>query len=138
MPRSEFDPVELVKRAAVEAVAAMKPVELCFGEVVSASPLKIKIDQNDPLQGVQLILSRNVTDFTIDVSMSGMTGYTNGGSGDDAFASHAHSFSGTKKALFHNALVVGDQVVLFRLQGGKKFLVWDRIKPNPSNKGEWV
>ena len=34
--------VELVKQAAVEAVEAGKPVHLLFGEVISASPLKIQ------------------------------------------------------------------------------------------------
>lgn len=34
--------VEVVKKAAVEAVEAGKPVNLLFGEVISASPLKSK------------------------------------------------------------------------------------------------
>ena len=37
--------VEVVKKAAVEAVEAGKPVNLLFGEVISASPLKIQVDQ---------------------------------------------------------------------------------------------
>lgn len=37
--------VELVKKAAVEAVEAGKPVHILFGTVISASPLKIQVDQ---------------------------------------------------------------------------------------------
>ena len=37
--------VELVKKAAVEAVDASKPVHILFGTVISASPLKIQVDQ---------------------------------------------------------------------------------------------
>ena len=92
-----------------------------------------------PLQEQHLILTRNVTDYEVDISLGGTTGYASkGGSYADAFASHAHTFSGTKKAVFRNALVSGDQVVLLRLQGGKKFLVLDRIKPISSFEGEWV
>lgn len=139
MPKIDINPVALVKQAALEVMVASKPVEFCFGEVISVSPLEIKIDQNNPLKEIQLILTRNVTDFEMDVSFSGMTSYESGRtSGYEDFASHAHFFSGTKKAIFHNVLVIGDQVVLLRLQGGKKFLVWDRIKPNPAIKGEWV
>ena len=39
------NPVEVVKRAAVEAVEAQKPVHLLFGQVISVSPLKIQVDQ---------------------------------------------------------------------------------------------
>ena len=35
--------VELVKKAAVEAVDASKPVHILFGTVISASPLKIRL-----------------------------------------------------------------------------------------------
>ena len=36
--------VNTLKRAAVEAVEAGKPVNVYFGEVVSASPLKINVE----------------------------------------------------------------------------------------------
>lgn len=139
MPDSQKNPVTIVKRAVAETVHAMKLVDVIFGTVISAAPLQIKIDQNAPLQEQHLILTRNVTDYEMDISLGGMTGYASkGGAYADAFASHAHTFSGTKKAVFRNALVSGDQVVLLRLQGGKKFLVLDRIKPISSFEGEWV
>ena len=37
--------VETLKRAAVEAMQATKPVNVYFGEVVSAAPLKINVEQ---------------------------------------------------------------------------------------------
>ena len=45
---------------------------------------------------------------------------------------------GKKKFLIHNALIVGDWVVLGRIQGGKRFVIFDRIKPIPELKGEWI
>ena len=116
--------VELVKKAAVEAVDATKPVHLLFGEVISVFPLKIQVDQKSIYTEKMLVLTRNVTDFEVDMSVSHIT--------DD------HEYKGRKKFKVHNALIVGDWVVLGRIQGGKRFVVFDRIKPIPELKGEWL
>ncbi len=55
--------VETLKRAAIEAVDAKKPVCIYFGKVISASPLQINVEQKMTLGEKQLVLSRNVTDF---------------------------------------------------------------------------
>ena len=62
--------------------------------------------------------------------------YTGGGSATPV--DHNHPIKGRKKFKVHNALVVGDWVVLARMQKGKKFVVLDRIKANPALKGEWL
>ena len=59
------NPVEVVKRAAVEAVEAQKPVHLLFGQVISVSPLKIQVDQKSIYTEKMLVLTRNVTDFEV-------------------------------------------------------------------------
>lgn len=117
--------VEVVKKAAVEAVEAGKPVNLLFGEVISASPLKIQVDQKAIYTEKMLVLTRNVTDYDVDVAVSHQT-VTN------------ILIKGRKKFKVHNALVVGDWVLLARMQKGKKFVVLDRIKANPALKGEWL
>nr|WP_300926108.1 HU family DNA-binding protein [Turicimonas muris] len=96
----------------MEAVEAGKPVVLLFGQVISASPLKIQVDQKTILTEKMLILTRNVTDFEVDMSVSHITENRAGGSGDPAFASHNHDYKGRKKFKVHNALVKGDEVVL--------------------------
>jgi hypothetical protein len=139
--------VEAVKRAAVEAVEAGKPVNLLFGQVISASPLKIQVDQKAIYTEKMLVLTRNVTDFEVDMTVSHKTEiithghpvtdtYTGGGVAEDI--DHDHPIVGRKKFKVHNALGVGDWVLLARIQKGKKFVVLDRIKPNPALKGEWV
>lgn len=130
--------VELVKKAAVEAVDATKPVHLLFGEVISVSPLKIQVDQKSIYTEKMLILTRNVTDFEVDMSVSHITLQRSGGAGDAAYAAHDHDYKGKKKFKVHNALIKGDWVVLGRIQGGKRFVVIDRIKPIPELKGEWL
>lgn len=130
--------VELVKQAAVEAVEATKPVQYLFGKVISVSPLKIQVSAKSIYTEKMLILTRNVTDFEVDITVSHVTENRAGGSGDPAFASHNHDYKGKKKFKVHNALIVGDEVVLGRVQGGKRFVVLDRIKPISTLKGEWI
>lgn len=124
------DAVELlktIKKAAIEAVQASKPAEICFGKVTSASPLKILVDQKMTLGKGQLVLTRNVTDFQTEVTVDWLTENKSGGSGYDAFANHNHSIKGRKKITVHNGLGVGDEVILIRQQGGQKYVVVDRI-----------
>lgn len=67
--------VDTLKRAAVEAVKAGKPVNVYFGEVVSASPLKINVEQKMILGEKQLVLSRNVTDFKTKITAGNIKNY---------------------------------------------------------------
>ena len=101
-----------IKKAASKAVKAEKPVEVCFGKVTSAPPLQILVDQKFTLGAAQLVLTRNVTDFTTNVTVSWNTENRSGG---------------RKSITVHNGLVVGDEVILIRQQGGQKYVVVDRI-----------
>ena len=56
--------VKAMKKAARDEREASKPVNVFFGEVVSASPLKINVEQKMELGAAQLVLCRNVTDYT--------------------------------------------------------------------------
>lgn len=134
------DAVELIKaikRAALEAMNASKPVEVCFGKVTSASPLKILVEQKMTLGEAQLVLCRNVTGYTVEMTVDHYTEnetahthavqdtYTGGGSSSPT--KHLHAYKGRKKFTVHNGLVVGDEVILIRQQGGQKYIVVDRI-----------
>ena len=123
--------VETLKRAAVEAMEAKKPVNVYFGEVVSAAPLKINVEQKMELGEKQLILSRNVTNFKTSISGGNIKNYYYTGSTTDSGTapvspSHVHAV-GKIEITVHNGLVVGDEVILIRQQGGQKFIVLDRI-----------
>lgn len=109
---------KLIKQIASDVIRAQKPVEICFGKVISASPLKINVEQKMTLEAPQLILSRHVTDYIVEMTVDH---YTENESG------HAHACKGKKKFTVHNGLAVGDEVILLRQQGGQKYLVWDRV-----------
>lgn len=138
------DPIDTIKRAAAEAIAADKPVQLLFGTVISAAPLKIQLDQKATLLEPMLVLTRNVTDYEMDIDVSHWTEFEKEhqhSTSDGATAlptSHRHKYVGIKKVKIHNAMLEGDVVVLARIQKGKRYVVLDRISPIPELKGEWL
>lgn len=140
--------LKLVKRAAVEAVEASKPVNVCYGKVTNDSPLEILVDQKITLNKNQLVLARDVTEYETDItidweselSLSTHTHTVNVvGSDSDGDSinisveseptdlAHIHKAIGRKKIIVHNQLVVGDEVILIRQQDGQKYIVVDRI-----------
>lgn len=52
--------MKTIKRAALDAVNASKPVEVCFGKVTSTSTLKIFVDQKLLLSDKQLIITESI------------------------------------------------------------------------------
>ena len=109
-----------IKKAAKEAVDADQPSDFCFGKVTSQKPLKISVEQKMILTSAQLILTRNVTDYSVAMTVNhttdnalnvnmqhshGLNGQIedfsgNTDTGGDAEPhthtySHSHNFSGT-------------------------------------------
>lgn len=115
--------MQVLKKASVEAMEAAKPVQTCFGKVVSVSPLQIAIEQKMTLGKAQLILTRNVTDHTIKITGGNIRDYYYaGGTPDTATVpvspSHGHAI-GEMEITVHNGLVTGDEVLLVRQQDRK-------------------
>lgn len=143
------DGIQLTKamrRNAIDAMESTKPVNVCFGTVVSSSPLKIDVEQRMVLGEGQLILTRNVTEYTTMVTVQWQTELEEirhkhqmknitDDAGDNITSanteyqevSHKHDIEGTKQMTIHNALEKGEQVILIRQQEGQKFIVLDRI-----------
>ena len=112
--------VRLVKRAAVEAVQAGAPMSGGYGYVTSTSPL---------LTEAQLILTDAVRDYTVEMTTMPEfheTEETSGGAGDASFAPHKHRYQGRKKWKVHNALQMGEKVILLRCDGGQQYIVLGR------------
>lgn len=121
------DLLSSVKKAAITAVQTQNPVNLVFGEVISASPLKIKLEQRLTLVKSQLIVPLSLTDFKVKMTVDHKTEDKGGSSGDSAYESHSHKYKGKKEFLVHNKLKNGDKVMLLKMQGGNKYLVLDRV-----------
>lgn len=127
--------VRLVKQAAVEAVEADAPMAVCYGTVTGTAPLTIQVDQKKILGEAQLILTDNVRDFTVEMTVDHVTEiishghsvndtYTGGGSAVPV--DHLHPYKGRKTFRVHNALETGEKVILLRCDGGQKYIVLDR------------
>lgn len=102
---SEF--LKVIKQAAVEAVEAGNPAAICYGQVTSASPLKILVDQKMTLGSAQLVVPQHLTDYEMDMKLKS---------------------GGTKQTyVFYGSLKTGDKVLLVREQGGQKYIVMDRM-----------
>lgn len=96
----------MIKKAALDVVNASKPVEILYGTVEVASPLAIRVNQNTLLQEIDLVLTRNVSNYSIQFSESTL---------------------GTSTLYLQNSLVQGEKVVLIKFQGGQDYLVLDRV-----------
>lgn len=120
------DLLRVIKKSAVDAVNASKPANVVFGKVICECPLKIQVDQKLILTSAMLVLSRNVTDFKVEMTVEHETEEEKGGFGELAFANHKHAYKGRKEFLVQNALKTGDEVILMRVSGGQMYVVLDR------------
>ncbi|MCM1055222.1 MAG: DUF2577 domain-containing protein [Bacteroides sp.] len=142
--------VKVIKKAAVDAVKAEKPVEVCFGSVIGTSPLKILVEQKLVLGAEQLVLTKAVTDHWADIEVSHFTendsfmpplhthitplGPTDGG---DLDTKHKHGYKGRKRIKIYNGLRTGEKVLLIRFDKGQRFVVLDRVSEHVT-EGEWT
>lgn len=142
--------VRAVKKAAMDAVKADKPVEVCFGNVVSVNPLKIFVEQKLTLGAEQLVLTKAVTDHWVDIEVSHFTvnddfmmpDHTHGtpaGESDtgNLDTKHKHAYKGRKKIMIYNGLNTGEKVLLIRFDKGQRFVVLDRVCEH-TTIGEWI
>lgn len=107
-----------IKLAAMKAVESSKPSDFIFGRVVSVSPLEILVEQKLTLDSAQLVLTRNVTDYSVDVTLDWNTEQSD---------EHNHKVEGVKRITIHNGLKIGDEVILLKKKGGQKYLIIDKV-----------
>ncbi len=101
--------VPLIKRAALEAVAASKPVSILYGEVASAKPLQILIEQRFMLSEEFIIVPQRFSNYSVTGTLA---------SGPEQNQS--------VQIAFDNALKVGDSVLMLMMQGGQRYIVLER------------
>ena len=126
--RDSDDLVFLIKTIIKNTITDMQPTNMIYGEVKSISPLAIEIDQKITLTDLQLILTRNVTEWTENIEI------------DWTSTTHHHDFNGdgtvvdgntNLKGIYHikhkTGLQVGEKVILLMLAGGQQYVVLDRV-----------
>ena len=100
------DLIQIIKRAAMEAMAAANPCSILFGTVSGTTPLEITIEQRLTVDESFLILTSAVSDHSVQVS---------------------DSISGKRTLTILSGLIVGESVLLMQVQGGQKYIVLDRL-----------
>ena len=123
--------VNTIKEIASTVIQNGEPMEVIVGEVVSVSPLAIKIDPNLTIPEGNIILTKNTCEWTVEMSVYHVTENRAGGGGLAEYASHNHDYTGRKKFLVHNQLVMGDKVIMLKETGGQRYIALDRwYNPN--------
>ena len=110
--------IEVMKRAALDAIQNAQMCDLRFGKVVSVSPLKVQVTSQFTIPESLLIVPEHLTDYKVEVQIDWTTGNAD---------SHTHAVNGTKTMTIKNALKVGDKVALLRKTGGQSYFILDRI-----------
>ena len=79
---------EVIKKMAVGANDANAPTSVLFGTVTSVNPLEITVEQKLKLTKEFLVLTKNVKDYTVDVSVDWET------ENKSLNANHSHTLNG--------------------------------------------
>ena len=79
---------EVIKKMAVGANDANAPTSVLFGTVTSINPLEITVEQKLKLTKEFLVLTKNVKDYTVDVSVAWET------ENKSLNANHSHTLNG--------------------------------------------
>lgn len=105
-----------IRKLGSEAVGAGNPVAVLFGTITNINPLEVNVDQRFTLDEDFLILTESLQRYELDLK-------------------HTHLLPGsevTKDALIDKIVVrpglqKGDIVLLLQVQGGQKYVVWDKV-----------
>jgi hypothetical protein len=117
-----------LKKVARNTVLSMPSTDALFGEVTQVDPLIIKVDNKFYIDEEFLVLTSNVSDYTVNINVNLSTENSSGGSGEGSFDAHAHQITGEKEVTIKNALTVSDKVILLRMKTGQEFIVLDRVR----------
>lgn len=82
------DILEIVKKAALDAVNNSSPSSILFGVVSSVNPLEIQVEQKLTLTKEFLVLTKNVVDFNVNVTLNLTT------ENKDLSVNHSHLING--------------------------------------------
>ncbi len=102
---ADSDLLQVIRRIAVQTVAAGKPCDYVIGTIKKENPLEVSISKSLTLYEEFLDLSRNVTDFDTEVTIQGSR----------------------LKVTVHNSLKKGDKVWMIQKPKGQRYLILDRV-----------
>lgn len=96
-----------IKKIAVDAVEASKPVRIMYGTVTKSNPLQINVEQRLVLDKPFLIVTDHLSRKETRIRIPNTDDHVD--------------------VVFDNRLKVNDKVILLREQGGQKYIVLDKV-----------
>ena len=124
------DMAEVIKKIAQGVKNENSPCNVLFGTVISTNPLEIQVEQKLRLTKEFLILTKNVRDYEVEISLNWNTNSTNLSvqtENGNADITHNHSITDKKTVKIHNTLNKNDKVILIQQLGGQKYIVLDKV-----------
>lgn len=113
-----------LKQLVKETMDTFDLSDVISGTVTKINPLEVKLDAKLTLEEDFLILTNNVKDYTVDITVEDWQTEPEGSSE----YRHSHKLKGKKKITVHNALKVGDEVIMLQQKGGQMYVILDKIK----------
>lgn len=107
--------LDVIRQAALTAMEAGNPVAVMFGTVTNINPLEVNVDQRFTLDADFLIVPDSLIKYEIELKHSHQV--SNGTTGEAL----------TEPVVIRPGLQVNDRVLLFRVQGGQKYLIMDKV-----------
>ena len=112
----------MIKQAGIDAQNATNPTAILFGSVTKVNPLEVNVDQRFTLTEDFLVLTERIARYEVslkhghqyeDVSDAGSTQRTT----DEQLVPNM---------IVRHGLIVGDKVILLRVQGGQQYVIMDK------------
>ena len=97
--------IEIVKRAALDAINNEQLCDLRYGTVVNTNPLRVQVTSQLILPSSLLVVPEHLTNYEVEVSIDGVP----------------------SKMTINGSLKVNDKVALLRKHGGQSYFILDRI-----------
>lgn len=127
------DLVKAFKQAAVQAMKAEKPMEVAYGKVTVKDPLTVEVDQKVKLGRKQLLLGETLQEYEAEVEMEVQDlelelVLLSDKETIPVVAKGSGKMKGKLKQ--RRSLDAGTDVILMRMQGGQKYMIYDKVKKN--------
>lgn len=97
--------IDNMRQIMMRAVDAGEPCDILQGEVVSNTPLSVRLNQKITLSGTQLFLPQYLTDYVVEMDIPGVGGVP---------------------VTVKSALKTGESVFLLQKRGGQQYLIMAR------------
>lgn len=119
---------DAIKQLVMQTLQNTELSDVVSGEVINDNPLQIKIDSKIILTDEFLVLTNNVRDYETTVDYIEVTESEEETDTEETDKEETpEPTPKTAKCTIHNALKVGDNVLMLQQSGGQMFIVLDKI-----------